>query len=189
MKIIAGRHRGRAIDSPNGENTRPTSARAREAIFNVLTHGIDDFDIQNTVVADIFAGTGGLGFEALSRGANHCIFSEKDAHSIKVIQSNGGKLHETDRLTVIKSDARKLPTFPIKMPERCGLFFLDPPYNQELIKPTLNSLKNQNWLQTNSIGVVECGKDENLNLPSEFKVISTRNYGAARITFIRFITD
>jgi len=186
MKIIAGRHRGRALDSPDGENTRPTSARAREALFNVLAHGIDDFDLNNAVAADVFAGAGGLGFEALSRGSKHCIFVDKASDAIKIIQNNAEKFHETDRMTLIKTDARKLPAFPATAPERCGLFFLDPPYNQGLVNPAISNLKNQNWLKPNSIGVVECGKGEKLNLPPEFRIILTRNYGAAEITFIRF---
>jgi len=185
MKIIGGRHRGRKLQAPKGQTTRPTSARAREAVFNILSHGISGFTIVDVNVMDVFAGSGGLGFEALSRGARHCIFIEHKAATIKIISENAAQLHEQDSISLIKTDTRFLPPPSEDTNAPCGLFFLDPPYGKKFIEPTLNSLLQQNWLGPKAIGVVEYRAGEQISWPAGFEILQQKKYGAAEITLIR----
>jgi 16S rRNA (guanine966-N2)-methyltransferase len=185
LKIIAGRHRGRAIAAPEGLNTRPTSSRAREALFNILTHADWRADgtspLVDARVLDAFAGSGALGLEALSRGAAHATFLDSDPTAVKLIGENLRKLGEAGAAKVVRADATRPP--PSR--EGCDLIFLDPPYKSGLAAPTLAALADAGWISPGAIAAVEIGNAEDLVPPTGFEAIDERRYGAAKIVILR----
>src|SRR5262245_64887658 len=147
LKIVGGKHRGRTIAAPEGQGTRPTASRAREALFNILAHANwrDDgiSPLIDVRVLDAFAGSGALGLEALSRGAAHATFLDNDAAAVKLIGENLRKLGETGSARVMRADATRPP--PSR--EACDLVFLDPPYRSGLAAPALSALAHMGWLK------------------------------------------
>src|ERR1700751_6016617 len=127
MRIVAGRHRGRRLLAPPGETVRPTSDRAREALFNILSHGqlaAEGIPFAGAAVLDAFAGTGALGLEALSRGAAEAAFIERDPEALATLRQNIAALGEDFHSRVVPGDATRPPRAPLA----CALVFLDPPY-------------------------------------------------------------
>jgi 16S rRNA (guanine966-N2)-methyltransferase len=185
LKIVGGKHRGRPIAAPEGETTRPTAARAREALFNILAHanwsGDGTSPLIEARVLDAFAGSGALGLEALSRGAAHATFLDSDATAIKLIGENLRKLGETAAAKVIRADATRPP--PSR--EGCDLAFLDPPYRSGLAAPALTALAEAGWLKPGAIATVELANIEELITPAGFEAIDERRYGAAKIVILR----
>jgi len=185
IKIIAGKHRGRSLSTPEGSNTRPTSNRAREALFNILAHASWTTDgtspLIDARVLDAFAGSGALGIEALSRGAAHATFLDNDATAIRLIGENLRKLGETGAAKVVRADATRPP--PSR--EACTLAFLDPPYRSNLAAPALTALAEAGWLAPGAIATVEVGNTEDLAPPPRFEAVDERRYGAAKIVILR----
>lgn len=185
LRIVGGRHRGRAIATPEGLGTRPTSNRAREALFNILTHGNWRPDgtslLIDARVLDAFAGSGALGLEALSRGAARATFLDNDATTIKLIGENLRKLGETNAAKVVRADA----THPPPTREACDLAFLDPPYRSGLAGPALAALTAAGWLKPDAIVTVELAGGEDLAPSPGFEAIDERRYGGAKIVFLR----
>ncbi|CAN5748842.1 16S rRNA (guanine(966)-N(2))-methyltransferase RsmD [soil metagenome] len=186
LRIIGGKHRGRAIEAPLGQETRPTAARAREALFNILTHASWREDGTSPLlemrVLDAFAGTGALGLEALSRGAAHVTFLDSETSAIKLIGGNVAKLGEAGAAKVVRADATRPP--PGRDP--CDLVFLDPPYRSGLAAPALTALAAAHWLAPGAIATVELAHNEDLVPPDGFEAIDERRYGAAKIVILRF---
>lgn len=179
MKIVAGLHRGRTLAAPKGLTARPTAARAREALFSILSSkGL--FDDEGLDVLDCFAGTGALGLEALSRGAGRAVFIEHDPASLAALAANIETLGETERTRVIRADARRPP----KAPHPCHLIFLDPPYGKDLIAPALAALAANGWLAEKAVVVAEAGADEEPVLPGGFTLADARTYGAAKFLIL-----
>ncbi len=194
MRIVAGIHRGRTLRAPAGHAIRPTLDRVREAVFNVLAHGIawdgiawDGIawdGIGGARVLDLFAGAGALGLEALSRGAAHAVFVDRDDGALAAIRGNAAALGEGERVTVIKADATRLGI--ASAGERgFTLAFLDPPYGQGLVAPTLRALAAGGWLVQGAIVVVETGAAEALAAPAAFAILDVRTWGPARVSFLR----
>jgi 16S rRNA (guanine966-N2)-methyltransferase len=189
LKIVGGKHRGRAIAAPEGEKTRPTSSRAREALFNILAHANwaganvhgGTSPLIEARVLDAFAGSGALGLEALSRGAAHATFLDSDPTAIKLIGENLRKLGETASAKVIRADV----THPPPSREGCDLAFLDPPYRSGLAAPALTALAEAGWLKPGAIATVELAQAEELITPPQFEAIDERRYGAAKIVILR----
>ena len=186
MRIVAGRHRGRNIDVGADRAIRPTADRARQALFNILAHGPDYGSATGPLphgvrVVDVFAGTGALGLEALSRGAAHVTFIEVLCQAAVLIRRNAASLGEADRVTIIRRDACK--PGPANAP--CGLVLLDPPYRSGLAGPALIALVANGWLAPGAIIVVELAADEDLAPPLAFAAIEERRYGAARFVFLK----
>jgi 16S rRNA (guanine966-N2)-methyltransferase len=184
MRIVGGRHRGRRLVAPPGDAVRPTSDRAREALFNILSHGEfaaagQPFAGENVV--DAFAGTGALGLEALSRGAARAAFIETDRAALSALRRNLAALDEEDAADVIAGDA----TRPPRAPYACALAFLDPPYRSELATPALTALATAGWLAPQALAIVEIAAKEPFSPPSGFAMIDARVYGAARLVFLR----
>jgi 16S rRNA (guanine966-N2)-methyltransferase len=186
LKIVGGKHRGRSIATPEGLTTRPTSNRARESLFNILMHAQwrDDgtSPLIDARVLDAFAGSGALGIEALSRGAEHATFLDNDAAAIRLIGENLRKVGEAANAKVIRADATRPPTSR----EGCDLAFLDPPYRSGLAAPALTGLAENGWLTPGAIATVELGNTEDLLAPSGFEPIDERRYGAAKIVILRY---
>ena len=184
MRIVAGRHRGRRLLAPPGDTVRPTSDRAREALFNILSHGrlaADGVPFAVAAVLDAFAGTGALGLEALSRGAAEAVFIERDPEAVAFLRRNVAALGESDRVEIVPGDA----TRPIRAGLRCAVAFIDPPYRSGLAAPALEAIDHAGWLTPDALTIVELGAREELVPPAGFTLLDERVYGAARLVFLR----
>jgi 16S rRNA (guanine966-N2)-methyltransferase len=185
MRIIAGKHRGRAIAAPEGDVVRPTSDRAREALFNILTHGkfaASGPTYAGAAILDAFAGTGAIGLEALSRGAAEAIFIENSRGALTALKRNIAALGETARARIVAADA----TAPPRAMSPCSLAFLDPPYGSGSGATALAALAAAGWLAPDALAIVEVAKKERFAAPAGFTLIEERHYGAARLLFLRF---
>jgi 16S rRNA (guanine966-N2)-methyltransferase len=183
MRIVGGSRRGRRLAAPEGRALRPTSERAREALFNILGHrDFAPFVLRGARVIDLFAGTGALGLEALSRGAQHLTAVESDAAALACLRQNVKSLDFDDKARVIQGDATRLPPAP----EPCAYAFLDPPYRGGKAAPALASLAAKDWLVDGAIIVAETSAKEVLAAPDGYEEIDRRRYGAAEILIMRF---
>jgi 16S rRNA (guanine966-N2)-methyltransferase len=184
MRIIAGRHRGRPLAAPEGLGVRPTSDRAREALFDILAHGrfSDGPAYDAARVLDAFAGTGAFGLEALSRGAAQAVFMEKDRNALGALRANIAALGEEKSAAVLPVDARRAPAAAAP----CTLAFLDPPYGEDLAAPALIALAAAGWLAPAALVVVEVAARQKFAAPEGFALLDERRYGAARLVFLRF---
>jgi len=182
---VGGKHRGRAIAAPEGRATRPTSSRAREALFNILIHANWRQDGTSPLiearVLDAFAGSGALGLEALSRGAEHVTFLDNDPNAIRLIGENLRKLGETAAARVVRADATRPP--PGR--EACDLVLLDPPYRSGLAAPALAALDQADWIAADAVVTVELALNEDIAPPAGFEMIDERRYGAAKVVILR----
>ena len=190
LRIVGGALRGRPIKAPGrgsdaGNALRPTADRVRESLFNVLLHGVANFDITGVTVIDAFAGTGALGLEALSRGAGHAVFIDNAPAAIRQIRENAGSLGLARQATILKLDLRKLAPPPLTAKAPASLAFLDAPYEQGLTSPALAALAAKNWLAPGAIAVAEVAAKEALEPPKGFKAFDERAYGRARLVFLR----
>jgi len=184
VRIVGGKFRGRAITSPEHEGLRPTSDRVRESVFNILLHGIEDFDIDAIRVIDLFAGTGALGLEAISRGASYCLFVEDGAESRGLIRQNVEAFGLTGNTRLFRRDATDLgPAAPM---QPFSLAFLDPPYGKGLGERALASLRDGKWLNTGAIIVWEERAASDLPWPDGFTEIDRRTWGETQVGFARF---
>jgi len=184
MRIVAGRHRGRRLLAPPGETVRPTSDRAREALFNILSHGqlaAEGIPFAEAAVLDAFAGTGALGLEALSRGAAEAAFVEQDREALATLRQNIAALGEGGRARIVSGDA----TRPPRAPSAYALVFVDPPYRSGLAAAALTALDAAGWLMPQALAVIELAAREELTLPAGFFLLDERVYGAARLLFLR----
>nr|WP_255420069.1 MULTISPECIES: 16S rRNA (guanine(966)-N(2))-methyltransferase RsmD [Anaerotruncus] len=176
MRVITGTARGTRLQAPEGLTTRPTSDMAKEAIFSIL-----HFEVEQAMVLDLFAGSGQLGIEALSRGAKSCIFVDTSRAAQEVIRRNlaAAKLAAQARVAAMDVNA-----FLQSAAERFDIAFLDPPYGQKLIDAVLPRLAEK----MNETGIIVCETERNEELPEsagEFLVYKTYRYGKAKITTYR----
>jgi 16S rRNA (guanine966-N2)-methyltransferase len=184
MRIVAGRFRGRAIAAPQHEGLRPTADRVRESLFNVLEHGIEEFTLEGARVIDLFAGTGALGLEALSRGAAYCLFVEDSADARGLIRTNVEAMQLTGETRIYRRDATDLGPAGTHAP--FTLAFLDPPYGKGLGEKALASLAGGGWLAPNAIAVLEDRASAEPVLPGKYEEIDRRTYGDTQILIARF---
>jgi 16S rRNA (guanine966-N2)-methyltransferase len=178
MRIVAGEWRRRLLKAPPGEATRPTADRTRETLFNMLASRLGDFE--GLAVADLFAGSGALGLEALSRGAATCLFVEQDPAAIRALRANIAALRAQDRCAVQAGSVLALG--PARQPY--DLLLLDPPYRTGAGAVALDRLVRLGWIGDGSWVALETAKDE----PAQVKALeveSERMVGAARITLLR----
>lgn len=189
MRIIGGRHRGRPIRAPRAEGLRPTADRVREAVFNILRHGLEWVGFDGECVLDVFAGTGAYGLEALSRGARFATFVDRDPAALLAIRRNAAALGEARSVALLKLDASRLPP-PSRIVGAPGcVAFLDPPYESGLAVPALQGLASRRWLDGGAVAVVEIGEREPFSPPPAWEVVTDRLYGAARVVFLRLEAD
>jgi len=184
MRIVGGRFRGRPLAAPGDDRTRPTSDRVREAVFNVLLHGIPGFELQGAKVLDLFAGTGALGLEALSRGAAFCLFVEEEAEARALIRRNIEALGLTGVTKIFRRDATDLG--PAGRNDGFTLAFLDPPYGQGLAERAMASAAAGGWLADGAIAVIEEHKGKQIALPAGFVQLDRRAWGDTEVTFARW---
>lgn len=183
MRIVAGTLRGRPLVSPAHPGLRPTSDRVREAVFNVLTHGIADFSLAGARVVDLFAGTGALGLEALSRGAQFCVFVEDDAEARAIIHRNVEAFGLTGQTRIFRRDAMSLGVAGAR--DVATLMFLDPPYGKGLADRALASAVAGGWLAAGAVVVCEERAGAQIAVPAGLDVVERRTYGDTEVTFLR----
>lgn len=179
MRIIAGRHRGRRLIGPEGQTTRPTHDRAREALFNILAHG--EPRLPGTRFLDLFAGSGAVGLEAASRGAAAVLLVELDRAALEAAAANRDALGETRTVAILRGDATRLG--PAAQP--FDIVFIDPPYGQGLHRPTLEALLAGGWLAQGARLICETSGRELIEPPAGLTVEDRRAYGRARFVFLR----
>ena|SRR5690606_33171295 len=181
MRIIAGSYKGYTLKVSNSLKTRPTSDRARETIFNILNNYISEYaDLE---VLDIFAGSGALGLEALSRGASAATFIEIDREAISKIYDNIGHLKVDDISKVLRLDGTRLPSAYKKF----SLIFMDAPYNKGLTEKTLKELFEKEWIAKNALIIIETSVNESFSLPPYLTLLNERHIGLASIFFSKFL--
>jgi 16S rRNA (guanine966-N2)-methyltransferase len=184
MRIVAGKFKGRPLIAPKGRTTRPTSDRAREAIFNILAHAEWAPPLEGARVIDLFAGSGSLGLEALSRGAGFCLFVDAGNGARGAIRSNVEMLGLFGHTRIHRRSATALGPRPSNLGDPFDLAFLDPPYEKGLVLPALNELKTGGWLSDQAIAMVETGATEALEF-DDWNIVNQRTSGAACLTFLR----
>jgi 16S rRNA (guanine966-N2)-methyltransferase len=187
MRIIAGRFKGRPLVAPKGALTRPTSDRLREALFNILVHG--GYQLAGAEVLDVFAGTGALGLEALSRGAAYALFVEERAAARAAIRENIEALALEGATKIFRRDGAKLGAKPKGAGGPFSLVFLDPPYGKRLVPKALEGLREGGWLAAQAICVIEMGAREKLMLPAGFEETESRLYGDTQLVIARIKAD
>ena len=181
MRIVGGKLRGRALAAPATRAIRPTSDRLRETIFNILDHAHAG-TLPEARVIDLFAGTGALGFEALSRGAAFVCFVDEAAEARALLRANMEALGLGGRARIVRRDATRLGAIP---GEAFTLAFLDPPYGRDLAMPALAALRDGGWLAPEALCVVEEAENAALALPAGFDLLDRRVQGDTQVCFCR----
>jgi 16S rRNA (guanine966-N2)-methyltransferase len=184
MRIVAGKFRGASLVAPKGLATRPTSDRVRQALFNVLEHGAPAFDFEGARVLDLFAGSGALGLETLSRGARFALFIEDEAAARGAIRRNVEALGLTGASKIWRRDATTLGEAGTLAP--FDLLFCDPPYRQGLGERALQAAAEGGWIAPGGIAVLEERADSEIAWPAPFAEIDQRRYGDTQIAIARF---
>ncbi len=178
MRIIAGTWRGRKLVAPSGLDTRPTADRTRETLFSMLASRLGSFD--DLRVADLYAGSGALGFEALSRGAAHCTFVETAEPARRAVLANARALGAEDRLRIAAHSALKLPAGP-----GFDLVLADPPYAPGSGTQVVTAVASAGWLQEGGWLAVETARGDPVT-PGPFTLEVERDTGRARLTLLRY---
>jgi 16S rRNA (guanine966-N2)-methyltransferase len=185
LRIVAGRFRGKVLTAPEGEATRPTSDRARQAVFNILEHADWSPGLVDMRVIDLFAGSGALGLEALSRGAAYALFVETDPDARGAIRTNIDAMDFFGVTRIHRRDCTDLGAKPAGDGAPFDLAFLDPPYRKGLGELALAGLLSGGWLAQGAICVWERAADEVPVTVPGFETLDTRTYGAAQVVFLR----
>ncbi len=182
MRVVGGRLRSRPLTGPKGQGLRPTADRLREALFNILAHAYGD-PVKGARVLDLFAGTGALGIEAVSRGAAFALFVDDGVEARALLRDNLGTLGLGGVTRIFRRDATRLgPVAPL---EPFTLAFLDPPYGKGLAEQALRSAREGGWLQPEALVVVEEAADANFKAPEGFEELERRNYDDTEFIFLR----
>jgi len=183
LRITGGRFGGRTLAGPSDASVRPTADKVRQAVFNILEHHDfgTGFSLDNARVLDLFAGTGAMGLEALSRGAAFCIFVDNAAESRALLRRNVEALQLTGATKIWRRDAASLGPMPAGAGGPFDLVFIDPPYRKGLLAPALASLHEGNWLARHALIVAEASDEENVDSP--FAVSDRRIYGDTQVVF------
>lgn len=181
MRIISGKIRGKILASPMDDKTRPTSDKARGAVFNILEHANWSHGIIDKIVLDVFAGTGAFGLEALSRGACAANFIENHAQAIKILETNIKNCRMEGQSQIFRKDALKLPD-NVKIDY--DYVFLDPPYHKELLPKAILALENGKYLNPKTIIIAEMEKTEEFSYPNA-EVLKEAVYGINKFIFLR----
>jgi len=178
VRVIAGTHRGRTLKGPAGKNARPTTGRLRESLFSALAHRFQG-SLEGLRIADVFAGTGALGIEALSRGAAEAVFVENNPDMARLLDENLSVLRLKDRAKIIRADAVRPP----RAEKPFDVIFLDPPYGRALHRPALEALKAQGWLSPKTLVVAERERRDPPDWPAAEEVRCLKHGGR----FVHFL--
>lgn len=181
MRIVGGKYKGKKISAPSHGGTRPTSDRTRETIFNILLHNplFGSQNLQDKAVLDVFAGTGALGLEAFSRGTKSVTFIENHRDALPTLYANV-RAFNLPSFCVVEQDAKALKK---NLQAPFNLIFIDPPYYQDLLLPTLIELQSKGWIAKDALLLLEMAKDESLDIPPFLSLIMERISGPAKLLF------
>jgi 16S rRNA (guanine966-N2)-methyltransferase len=183
MRVVGGRLKGRTLAAPSSQAIRPTADRLRESLFNILAHAYGN-PMLDARVLDLFAGTGALGIEAVSRGAKFALFVDDGAEARALLRNNVEALGLGGVTKVYRRDATKLgPAHPV---EPFALVFCDPPYRKQLAEQALKSLRDGGWLEPDALVIVEEAKDAGFTAPDGFAELERRAYDDTEFTFLKF---
>ncbi len=183
MRIVGGTFRGRNLAGPAGTQTRPTSDRVREAIFNILAHNTDVPDLAGARVMDLFAGTGAMGLEALSRGARFCQFVDDAGEARGVIRKNADTLGVVGLCKIWRRDATQLGDCAPQTPY--DIVFCDPPYGRQCGEASLRALVDGGWLAAQAVVVLEEGADATVEPVPGLSCFDQRQYGETQALFFK----
>ena len=183
MRVIGGRLKGRELKAPGSDAIRPTSDRLRETVFNILAHSYGN-PVAGARVIDLFSGTGAMAIEALSRGAAFALLVDQGAQACAIIRANFAALDLGGAARILRRDARKLGAAPEG--ESFTLAFLDPPYGKGLVPPTLKALRDEGWLGSGALVVIEERAAADVALPDGFVLRETRRFGVTNVVFACF---
>ena len=188
MRIISGKFRGKKLIKFNKEGIKPTTDKTRESIFNIVISYLQinekkkNLPFEDFNVLDIFAGTGALGFEAISRGAKNVTFIEKSPDNLRVLYKNADHLKVNEKVEIIKRSIRKVK----KIDGKFDLIFMDPPYQMDLIiKKTLKKILDFKITKKEAVIIIEYAKKKKIVIPKEFKIIKKKDYGNSSIALIK----
>jgi len=184
MRVVGGRLRGRMLTGPKSQTIRPTADRLRESLFNILVHAYND-PIAGARVLDLFAGTGALGIEAISRGAAFALFVEETAEARALIRENVAALGLGGVTRIFRRDATRLGVaHPV---EPFSLVFVDPPYGRNLAAPAITAARDGGWFAPDALIVVEEAAKSGFTAPEGFSELQRRAYDDTELIFCRFI--
>lgn len=181
MRIVGGKFKGHGLAAPAGQSTRPTTDRVRESIFNILAHGIAGFSIDDARVLDLFAGTGAMGLEAVSRGARFCQFVEDSAEARGIIRRNADALGIIGLVKIWRRDATLLGPCAPQPP--FDIVFADPPYGRQLGEKALVSVVDGGWLKPGGVAVLEEAQKAEVNEIAGLVLRDRRDYGDTQVRF------
>ena len=179
MRIIGGQYRGKKLFSPDSDKVRPTSDRAREALFNILASHLEN-PLSEYRLLDVFAGTGAFALEALSRGVKEVCLVDVDTKTL--LKNTALFMNEKDKIRVVRSDVAHLPVAL----QQYDIIFMDAPYNKGLSEIALNNLADKQWLKSGALCMVEVEKTEQITIPSCYQVQNERIYGLAKVIFMQY---
>jgi 16S rRNA (guanine966-N2)-methyltransferase len=182
MRVVGGKFRSRPLAGPKSDKVRPTSDRLREALFNILTHTYDD-PITDARALDLFAGTGALGIEAISRGASHVLFVDDGVEARALLRDNVEALGLGGVARIFRRDATRLG--PAQALEPFSLVFIDPPYGKGLAEKALISARDGGWLAPQALVVVEEAADAVFRGPDGYSGLDRRRYDDTQFAFLR----
>jgi len=180
LRIIGGTERGRILKAPEGMHTRPTLDKVRGAVFNML------FDVYGKDVLDMFGGSGAMGMEAISRGANKAVIIDSDRAAFRAMEQNKKNLSYDDRADLRFCDFRKA----FRRDECFDIIFLDPPYRKNLLEEALGFIDEMHLLKEDGIIVCELGTDVKFELPAAvWEIIKEKTYGKTKVLFLKMIKE
>ena len=185
IRISGGKHKRKYINTPYNYKTRPTSSRLRESIFNILLHSKHlPVCFKDMEIIDIFAGSGALGIEALSRGCKYCTFVDSSQEAVETIKKNIKRLNEEKNTNIIKANAIK----PIKFIKQYDLCFFDPPYDIQDFSDILDKWIKSNLVKNNTLYVYEKHKNTPLKLEKNIDIIEKKQQGISEIIILKKIS-
>ena len=184
MRIVGGEFRGRTLVSPRDDTIRPTTDRVRESLFSIIASRYHE-QLNNGRILDLFAGTGALGLEAISRGAEYCLFMENSPHGQSLIRENIANLDLAERTKLFRSDATKASKIGNLKP--FSLVFADPPYNKGLAEKAIAALHKGEWLAHGAIIIIEEDSSATLSEIEGCQLIDQREFGDTKMSFYKAI--
>jgi 16S rRNA (guanine966-N2)-methyltransferase len=181
MRIISGYLKGKKIDLPKDNLTRPLKDMVKESIFNIIEHSNDiSSKLKESVVLDLFSGTGSFGLECVSRGAKKVIFNENYNSAINILEKNIKNLNCENKCQILKSDCFNLFK---NFNEKVDIIFMDPPFKEEKINELIISITEANILKQNALIIIHRNKKNDESLSERLKIVDTRYYGLSKIIF------
>ena len=182
MRIIGGKNKGKKINLPIDKNTRPLRDLVKESIFNLIEHSNKfNASILNSVVLDLFSGTGSFGLECFSRGAKFITFVENYTHILDVLKKNISQMNASSSSEIIENNCFELMKYNKKFSKRFDIIFLDPPYRDKNINLLINQIIDQKILKKNGIVLIHRHKKDDIKITSKLNILDTRKYGISKI--------